>query len=195
MDPDPGAERDLCARLRRGEAAAFDEAYALHRARIWSFLARLAGDRALAEDLFQETWLSLARHATRLAEDTRLCAWLYTVARNHYRSHRRWALLDAARLRELGLGRPDQPPPSPEILTEAGEAERRIEHALARLPVRYREVLLLVAVEGVEPAQAAEILGLRPDALRQRIARARSMLRKALERSVPPPTPAAAQGG
>ena len=84
---------DECVRaLRNGDAAAFDAAYALYHRRIYDFLYRLSGRRDLAEDLFQETFIKLARHATTLREDTELGAWLFTVARNAYRSHRRWVL-------------------------------------------------------------------------------------------------------
>ena len=58
----------------------------------------------------------------------------------------------------------------------AGEVERRLERAVAALPVRYREVLLLIAVEQLEHADAAIVLGLKPDALRQRLARARKLV-------------------
>jgi RNA polymerase sigma-70 factor (ECF subfamily) len=176
-DPDDAA---LVRALRSGEVRAFDTIYARFRPRIFSFLLRLARRRDVAEDLLQETFLRLAKHAATLAEDTTLSAWLFTVARNLWRSHRRWRLLDAERLRELGLLPGTSPTASPLALTEASETERRLEAALAALPETYREVLLLVAVERLEPQQAAEVLGLRADALRQRLARARAMLGEAL---------------
>ena len=81
--------RELLDGLRRGDAAAFDRVYARYRDRIYRFLRRLTGgDRPLADDLFQETFLKLARHAFRLRDDTDLAAWLYTVARNEYRALR-----------------------------------------------------------------------------------------------------------
>jgi len=69
-----------------------------HRERIYSFLLRLCGRRDVADDLFQETWAKLATNAVRLREDSDLAAWLFTVARNVYRSHRRWTLLHLSRL-------------------------------------------------------------------------------------------------
>jgi|GEM_PF-2411490 len=88
---------DLVERLRRGDDDAYREAVALHGNGLYSFLLRLCGQRELAEDLFQETWLALARHAVKLPPDTRLAPWLYAVARNAYRSHRRWAWVDVSR--------------------------------------------------------------------------------------------------
>ncbi len=184
VDRRVGDDRELCDRLRRGDADAFDDAYELYRARLFSFLLRLCGDRALAHDLLQETWLRLARNATRLAPDTELSAWLFTVARNLHASHRRWLLLDRERLQTLHLW-PRRAPHVPEELATAGETARRLEAALAALPLKYREALLLVAVEQLEPAQAAAVLGIKPEALRQRVSRARGMMAKATAEKKP----------
>ncbi|HEY3359444.1 MAG TPA: RNA polymerase sigma factor [Polyangia bacterium] len=188
---EPGSDGELVAALRRGDPAAFDAAYARYRAPVYGFLLRLARRPFLADDLLQETWLKLARHATRLRADTNLRAWLFTVARNQFRSYRRWAVLDADRLREVGLGG-RAAPPSPFEDAAATETERRLEGALAALPVKYREALLLVAVEGLGQEEVAPMLGLSPENLRQRLARGRAMLR---ERLGAPAAAAAASGG
>lgn len=171
------------ARLRAAEASAFDLAYARYRAPLFAFLVRLTGRRWLAEDLLQETWLRLARGATDLAPDTRLRPWLYTVARNLFISYRRWAVLDTDRLRDLGLwpGRSSETE-TPFARLVASETELQLERALARLPLEHREVLLLVAVEQLEPHEAALVLNVKPEALRQRLSRARGILKKELER-------------
>lgn len=165
--------------LRAGDPGAFDAAYDRYRARLYAFLLRLSGRADLAQDLLQETWIRLATRATTLAPDTRLAPWLFTVARNLFVSHRRWVLLDEERLRTLHLG-PRREPETPHELLAATEAQRRAEAALAALPLAYREVLLLVAVERLEPAEAAQVLELKPDALRQRLARARAMIKEAM---------------
>jgi RNA polymerase sigma-70 factor (ECF subfamily) len=95
-------------------------------------------------------------------------------------SHRRWRLLDVERMRALHLWPRGGGAPTPFDDAAAGEVGRRLEAALGRLPVAWREALLLVTVEPFEPHQAAAILGLSPDAARQRIARARAALREAL---------------
>jgi RNA polymerase sigma-70 factor (ECF subfamily) len=153
--------------LQRGDAAAFDAVYASYHARIYQFLYRLAGRRDLAEDLFQETWLKLARHATTLRDDTDLGAWLFTVARNAYRSHRRWVLIDLQRRVEPATV------PSAEGVVEA---RRELARALEALSDGDKEVLLLVAVEGMEQERAAAVLGISYDNLRQRLSRARANL-------------------
>lgn len=188
-------EQALMAALRRGEAAAFDALYERYRARVFGFLARLCQDRALAEDLFQETWLRLATHAHRLRADTRPAAWLFTVACNLHRSQlRRRRRETAHRARLDAVAEDPVSPDSPCDLAVAGELSAHLERALAALPPLYREALLLVAVERMEPYEAAAVLGTSPESLRQRVARGRALLRAALER-LDGPGPAAAAGG
>ena len=65
------------------------------------------------------------------------------------------------------------------------QAQLALERAFAQLAPPYREVALLVGVEGIPPAEVAEILGLKPDAIRQRLARARAQLAAALGEHAP----------
>lgn len=187
---DRATELRLVEGLRRGDAAAFDVVYDTYRARVFSFLLRLSRHRTLAEDLLDEVWLRLVAHARTLEPETRLAPWLYTVARNLYWSHRRSCIVEethAAGL--LGLGASPACWPSPFDLAAAGELERRIERAIAALPPQQREVLLLVTQEGLTPSEAAAVCGATPEALRQRLARARAAVADALEgpRAVPLP--------
>lgn len=174
------SDQDLLSGLASGDPHAFDRVYAQLRAPLYSFLVRLSGRVELAEDLLQETWLRLARSAPGLPEGTPLRPWLFTVARNLYRSHRRWHLLDAERLRQLGW-LPEAALPSPFEALAASTAQRALERALSQLPLEQREVLLLCGGSGLEPAQVARLLGITPEATRQRLARARARLRQSLE--------------
>jgi RNA polymerase sigma factor (sigma-70 family) len=175
------SEKPLVDALRRGDAAAFDAVYAKYRGRILGFLLRLTRRRDVAEDLFQETFCKLARHAPGLAEDTDLAAWLFRVARNACVSHRRWSMLDISRLVTLGEDAlPAAPGIDPEARTDAARRVSQLELALASLPAGSREVLLLVGVEGFEQEQAAEVLGITYEALRQRLSRARAQLAQKL---------------
>jgi len=175
-------ERELIERLRRGDSAAFDEIYKVHCPRIFSFLARLTGRRALAEDLLQETFLRLCRFAPRLAPDTRIELWLYTVARNLARSHFRWSVVDADRLFGWRQLTEADEQASPFDMTAARELERAVERGLLRLPMDQRELLILIAVERVPTADVAHMLGLSPAAMRQRLSRARKLLAQAVMR-------------
>ncbi len=189
-----GVEREielrLIARLKAGEASAFEAVYEAFRPRLYSFLVRLSRRREVAEDLLEETWLRLVERASALADDTSLAAWLFTVARNLFASWCRHRAVDAERMWDLTPSWPaPRPGETPFESAARGETERRLETALARLSVSDREVLLLVAVEGLAPVDAARVLGLTPEALRKRLQRARERL--AVEMEVEAPAPAA----
>lgn len=174
---DRAQELLLVARLRAGDADAFDEVFGAFNVRLFNFLARLSNRRDLAEDLVEETWLRLVRHAHRLRPDTRLDAWLFTVARRLHISHCRSRLLEDSRSAELlGLWPSGSGERTPFELLEAGEAQRRVAGALASMPVIYREALLLICIEGLRPAEAAEVCGVSSETMRQRLSRARSLL-------------------
>jgi RNA polymerase sigma-70 factor (ECF subfamily) len=174
---DVRAEAELLKGLRQGSPAAFDALYEAYRERIYSFLYRLVGRRELADDLFQETWLKLARHGGALRDDTNVCAWLFTVARNQARSHHRRSALDRSYVREV---LPAAAVDSPEAATAARHRLGCLERALPALTIEHREVLLLIGVEGVETVHAAAILGVSVEAVRQRLSRARAALAAAL---------------
>src|SRR3954467_4603326 len=177
----PDDEQVLVARLTAGDTGAFDEVYDLYRARVFAFLLRMTRNRALAEDLLDETWLRLVRHATRLLPDTCLGPWLFTVARNLYWSHRRDSLVEETFVPELLSLWPSKSPwPSPFDLAAAGELKRRIERAMSQLSPQHREVLLLAGYEGLTPAEAAVICGITAEAMRQRLSRARAALTEKL---------------
>ena len=183
---DRAAELALVERLRGAKPGAFDEIYAAYNLRLFNFLARLSRRPDVAEDLLEETWVRVIEHAGRLRPDTRLAPWLFTVARNLYFSYCRTRVLDDGLTASIGLWPLAMPHPSPYEATAANELERRVETALASLPRVYREVLLLVWVEGLTPAEAALVCGIRADALRQRLSRGRAMLAEELRRSDEP---------
>ncbi|MGE0359884.1 MAG: RNA polymerase sigma factor [Vicinamibacterales bacterium] len=185
-------ELALVERLRQGQADAFDDVHAAFNVPLFTFLVRLSRRRDVAEDLLEETWLRLVTHARRLRPDTRLGPWLFTVARNLHTSFRRSRLLeDSAATSLMGLWPVGRAGSSPFEATAASELERRIERALAALPVASREVLLLVAVAGLDPSDAADVCGVTPEALRQRLHRARAALARALERDAAVQSPTA----
>ena len=187
---DRDTELALVERLRHGDVDAFDDVYAAFNTRLFTFLLRLSRHRDVAEDLLEETWLRLVKHARRLRADTRLGPWLFTVARNLHVSYNRSRMLEDSATASLIALWPFSPPrSSPFEAAAATELERRIERALAAMPVAAREVLLLVGVAGLDPSDAADVCGITPEALRQRLHRARETLSKALEHDAAVETP------
>ena len=131
--------------------------------------------------------MRLAQHARRLAPDTRLTAWLYTVAHHRVvswaraqgvRSHLAGSLSDRGAAADGSAAADERG--SPLEALASSEAQRALERAFAALAPPYREVALLVGVDGLTPREIAAILGLKPDAVRQRLARARGLLAAAL---------------
>lgn len=180
MDRD--TELALVDGLRRSDPAAFDAFYEAFNVPLLSFLLRLARRREVAEDLLEETWLRLVKHAERLWPDARLAPWLFTVARRLYVSHvRARAFEDSAAGALIALWPVGSAQTSPFEEAAASELQRRIERALASMPAASREVLLLVAVAGLDQADAAAVCGITPVALRQRLSRARASLAQALD--------------
>jgi RNA polymerase sigma-70 factor (ECF subfamily) len=176
---DREAELELVRRVQDGDEDAFDAVYGAFNARLFGFLARLTGRREVAEELVEETWLRFVRHADRLEPDTRLGAWLFTVARNLHVSYCRTHVTESEGLIGLSLW-PVESAESPFDLACRSELERRVTEALAALPAVLREALVLVGVEGLQPSEAAAICGITPEAMRQRVRRARLVLAESL---------------
>lgn len=168
------SDRDLVALLRAGDERGFAGAYARYAQRIFGFLVRLARSRAVAEDLFQHTFLRLAERGSGLRAESELRAWLFTVARNAFHSHARTLALEARADRAAD-------PSVSGALLESGLVLNELEVALARLTTDDRELLLLVGVEGLSQAEVAELLAVDAVTLRKRLSRARARLADALD--------------
>jgi RNA polymerase sigma-70 factor (ECF subfamily) len=179
-------EDGLVERVRAGDEAAFDAIYAAFNGRLLGFLVRLSRSREIAAELLEETWLRFVRHAHRLQPDTRLGPWLFTVARNLHVSHCRARAFESDVLASLTLW-PEPHRDTPFELLARSEFEDRLERALGELPVMLREALLLVAVEGMRPSEAAGVCGISADAMRQRLKRARALLAEELGAAEEPP--------
>jgi len=166
----------VVALLRRRDPRGFEGAYAAYAGPLLGFLRRLSGQPELAEDLLQHVFLRLAERGPELRSDSDLRAWLYAVARNACVSHARRTpmLADESALEVLA-----SPPPDVEARLLLGDVER----ALTALRREDRELLLLLAVEGLERDAVARLLGIDQVALRQRLSRARARLLAELERA------------
>ena len=166
--------------LRRGDAGAYAELYRLLRPRLCGFLRHLGADPAQAEELAQGTLLRLARHAVSLPAHTRLRPWCFAVARHLWLDQRRRVLLAAAHDGWAGRALQAEPPPAPDVASDAARSRLRLERAMAELSEPLREAISLTAVGGLSAEEAAAVLGIEGAALRQRLARARSALRARL---------------
>ena len=153
----------------------FDALFARYERALCSYLVRLNGDPARAQELTQETFIRAYRALRRGEEWSNPRAWLYRVAsRLATDDHRRRKLLEWLPL--LGT----EPDPVPSIERVVGKW-LDVQAALDKLPPIYRIPLVLYTCEGHTTAEIAETLGLSISAVKMRLSRARTKFRRAYE--------------
>lgn len=182
--PQAGLESDdsLMARIARGEREAFETLYRRWSRRVMSYAWRSLSDKGEAEDVVQETFLSIFRASSRYRPCERFGAFLFRIAGNAVRSRCR-------RKRPIPLDFSDGeeeeglPPSEAEADWALFEERERIEAALATLPDPQRNALLLAVTGGLSYREIALQEGVSEDAVAARICRARKALRKVLSTS------------
>src|SRR5581483_191200 len=149
-------DADLLARyLGRRDDAAFAALVRRHGPMVLNECRRLLGDAHGAEDVFQATFLVLARRAGAIRRPAALAAWLYGTARRIA-----WkARARAARVRALGETPVPDPRPDPLSALSAREVLEILDQEIQRLPERYRLAVVLCHLDGRTYAEAARLLG------------------------------------
>ena len=130
---------ELVAASRRGERAAFGALIERHLDAVWAVSFSRTRDRALSDDVAQDTFVAAWAQLDRLREASRLRAWLCGIARNLARKARR----RAGRERPDDQLAPTDVAGSPYDALARVQTDRVVERALAELPASYREVLVL----------------------------------------------------
>lgn len=171
-------ENELILRARQGDGEAIRRLYERHASQVYTIIRRLAGDDALAEDWAQEAWVQAIRALPEFRGEAQFGTWLYRIAVNRALQGRRERERRAPR--EL---------PLPDIVP-AGRDDRpllrvRLERALARLPERMRQVLLLHDVEGYTHEEMGEMLGVAPGTCKSQLFKARAKMRQMLQSAQP----------
>jgi RNA polymerase sigma-70 factor (ECF subfamily) len=173
-DPDAG----LLARVGRGEEQAARELVARKLPRLLALAVRLLGRRGEAEEVAQEAFVRAWKQAGRWQPGpARFDTWLHRVALNLCYDRLR-GRHDETGLEE-GQDVPD-PAPQPEQQLDASQRSARVATALAALPVRQREALVLQYYQELSNTEAAEVMGISVEALESLLARARRTLRARL---------------
>jgi RNA polymerase sigma-70 factor (ECF subfamily) len=166
--------RELLARAQAGDRPAFSALYRQHHRRVYALCVRMSGDRALAEDLTQETFVTAWRKLDSFRGEAAFSTWLHRVAVNTVLAHQR---RNAGWLRRVVSGVEDLPEPE---VHERPDEVRDLESAIAQLPERARQVFVLVDVEGLGHREAAAALGIAEGTSKAQLSRARSLLREML---------------
>ncbi len=139
-------------------------------------LTRMCGDHELAADLAQDAFV-VALRSPKSNDVENKAGWLYQIAYNLLRDHRRtharrrglWSRLRGAKTPGVGEG--------PELCTTPAGS---LEHALRTLDHKYRDAFVLRVVEALSLEEAAELLGIKPKAVSYRSKRAEAIVREFL---------------
>ena len=166
---------DLVRRACAGEGDAFAAIYARYHAVVYRFARLMSGRTGIAEEVTQDVFVTLIRDLPRYEpQRAALPTYLYGIARNmtrgRLRRERRFVAFDGSASAE---------PPAPDdqgaSLERAGELAR-LRRAIAALPSRYREVVILGHVHGLPYTQIAAIVGAPVGTVRSRLNRGRQLI-------------------
>jgi RNA polymerase sigma-70 factor, ECF subfamily len=189
----PSGDEALVSRAGAGDEAAFEALVRRHQERVYRLAWRLTGDEADAADVLQETFLQVFRHLGEFRGDARFTTWLFRVVTNaalmrrRARGRRPADSLDAYLPRFDDHGKHAAMPEQLQVTSQVEELldrktlAARARSGIARLPDTYRDAFVLRDLEELSTAEVAEVLGIAPAAVRQRVHRARLMLRGYLE--------------
>ena len=179
--PRKGPMADLLSRVaERGDADAFRELFQSFAPRVKSYMMRKGADPAMAEELAQETLLTVWRKASLYTSEKGTAAtWIFTIARNlHIDRLRRETAWQA--LPEGHEEKPSEDPLPDEVLAES-ERQKRVQAALSVLPADQHEVVQLSFVEGLSHSEIAERLNLPLGTVKSRMRLAYQKIREAVE--------------
>jgi RNA polymerase sigma-70 factor, ECF subfamily len=179
-------ERDTLAQgLARRDPDVLDRLIEQYRQRLYRYLLFMTGNSALAEDLFQETWIRVLERGYQYNAKNKFESWLFAIARN--------LVIDASRrkkmssLDELGDPESSQPyePPDERAqsalqLLVARENEQAVQLSLLKIPAYYREVLLLRFHEELGLEEIATVLSTPLSTVKSRLYRGLEALKSAL---------------
>ena len=186
--PEAVTDEALASRAALGDNQAFDEIAIRYQARVYRLACRLVGQDD-APDVVQEGFLSVYRNLTSFRHESRFATWLYRIVTNaalmHLRARMRRPVesLEAFLPEFDGTGRHCQTPAELQVAARADELiDRRhlaeeAAAALERLPDLYRSAFVLRDLEELTTAEVADVLGVEAATVRQRVHRARLMLR------------------
>lgn len=188
-------ERTLLRRLRDRDERAFRELISAHRDRVYNITYRMLGNRAEAEDVAQEVFITVFKTIDTFREESKFSTWLYRVAVNHcknrikYLSRRKDRDRDELDETNANGTSADAPisapmPSAPDRALEGAQMEKLMQEAIEGLDEDQRTVVVLRDVEDLSIEEICEITGLPDGTVKSRLHRARLVLRKKLQRHV-----------
>lgn len=171
----------------RGEAAAFDVLYQRHRTWLYNTLCRQLLDRSKADDVFQETWLSLIRSASRYEPKAKFSTWLYLLARQRLVDEWRRINpnLESTPFNHADADETENPPWTAILADDSADPMRQVERqqliaqleqAINSLPALQREALLLAEYGELSLEEIARATGSTRETVKSRLRYGRGKL-------------------
>ncbi|MGQ9821283.1 MAG: sigma-70 family RNA polymerase sigma factor [Thermogutta sp.] len=193
MVSDREMDWELLQQARGGDFSAFETLVARYERRIFGLARRIVRSEHDAEEVVQQTFITLIEHLHDFRGDSAFATWLLRIASNHALALlRREAVRSTASLADDISHDGDGDPPLPSFIAEwretpdqilaRAETRRIVQEALDELDDKYRLTFLLRDVEGLSTAETAEALGITEGNVKVRLLRARLMLREKLTR-------------
>jgi RNA polymerase sigma-70 factor (ECF subfamily) len=182
-------EHVLIARLRRGDAAAFELLVRTHQDRVYDFCVRMLSDREEAFDLTQEIFISVHRNLEKFRADAKLTTWIYRIARNHclnrlkhLKRRGRGVTDEYGELNELSITQSMGGSEAPDENLLRKKSRELVHKAIEQLDEEQRALVVLRDVEGLSYEEIMEITELPEGTVKSRLHRAREKLAGILER-------------
>ncbi len=183
-----GADLDLVERAKGGELKAFEELMNKYEEKVYSIAYRMTGNREDAEEILQETFLSVYKSLGRFKGKSRFSTWLYRIAVNASLMRLRKTKKKAETLSlDEPIGGDNSHPKrevvdwsTPEDIVERKRLMEVITAAIDSLPETYRAIVLLRDGEGLSNSEVAKILKTSIPAVKSKLHRARMHLREKL---------------
>jgi RNA polymerase sigma-70 factor, ECF subfamily len=180
------ADEALMLRYRDGELPAFEPLYQRHKGGVYRYLLRGCGSNSLADELFQDVWLSLVKARERYTPSAKFATYLYRIAHNrlidYYRQHGiqyETALLDDEGDESDALH--GATPDNPEQIVSARQQAVKVLDVIDNLPIEQREAFLLFEEGGLSVDEIAEATSVNKETAKSRLRYAFNKLRRALE--------------
>ncbi|HEX2632977.1 MAG TPA: RNA polymerase sigma factor [Bradyrhizobium sp.] len=188
------ADTELVQRAIARDEVAIRSIMQANNRRLYRLARGILRNDSEAEDVVQETYVRALTHLQDFRGDSSLATWLSRIAMNE--------ALGRLRRQRPGVELSSLPPGTleaqiiqfpnsatsedPEKTMAQREIQRVVEHAIDELPDHFRIVFITRVIEGMNVEETAEILGLKPETVKTRLHRARSMLRENVEKKIGP---------
>jgi RNA polymerase sigma-70 factor (ECF subfamily) len=192
--PVASTDAELVARARGRDEAAIRAIMQSNNRRLYRIARGILRNDSEAEDVVQETYVRAFTHLENFRGDSSLATWLARIAMNEALGRLRrqrpgveWTSLPPGTLEAQIIQFPlSAPTEDPEKSMSQREIQHVVEHAIDDLPEAFRIVFITRVIEGMNVEETAEILALKPETVKTRLHRARTMLRENVEKKIGP---------